>query len=190
MNLWLVRHAQPLVPAGVCYGALDLPADPQQTRQAALALAQTLPKGLLLRSSLLQRCKHLTLELQALRPDFICQFEADLSELDFGCHEGQRWDAIATEVYAVWMADFARHRFGGAESVSEFMLRVKRVWQAAQARAQDEIWVTHAGVIRAAGLLAQGVHCLNDPAAWPAEVPAFGQSWCLAMPGDSITHPG
>lgn len=179
MRLWLVRHAQPLVDAGICYGALDLPADQQLTAQAAHALAQTLPKGLLLRSSSLQRCKQLMQALQAFRPDLTCEIEPGLSEMNFGCFEGQRWDAIAKEAFDAWLADFAGYRFGGVENLSEFMSRVNQVWQTAQQRSQDEIWVTHAGVIRAASLLAQGVFQLDDPAKWPTAAPDFGQCWCL-----------
>ena len=51
MRLWLVRHAAPQVPAGTCYGALDVAADEAATQQAALALAQALPVGVALHSS-------------------------------------------------------------------------------------------------------------------------------------------
>jgi len=179
MKLWLVRHAQPLVDAGVCYGALDLPADQHHTSLVAHELANTLPKGLLLRSSSLQRCKQLTQDLHALRPDLTCEIEPRLSEMNFGCFEGQRWDAIAKEAFDAWLADFAGYRFGGVENLGEFMSRVNQVWQAAQQRSQDEIWVTHAGVIRAASLLAQGVCELDDPARWPTGAPDFGKYWCL-----------
>ena len=43
MKLWLVRHAQPCVAAGVCYGALDVAAEPEATQSAALVLAKHLP---------------------------------------------------------------------------------------------------------------------------------------------------
>ena len=46
MKLWLVRHAQPRIEAGVCYGQLDLAADAQATRPCAEALAQVLPPGI------------------------------------------------------------------------------------------------------------------------------------------------
>ena len=42
MRLWLVRHAQPLVAPGVCYGATDMPADVDATSQAAQALVDRL----------------------------------------------------------------------------------------------------------------------------------------------------
>ena len=34
-RLWLVRHAQPVVATGTCYGALDVPADAAATQVAA-----------------------------------------------------------------------------------------------------------------------------------------------------------
>ena len=41
MNLWLARHAQPLIGAGICYGVLDVAADAALTTAAAKALAAT-----------------------------------------------------------------------------------------------------------------------------------------------------
>ena len=40
VSLWLVRHAQPLVAPGTCYGRLDVPADTHATLTAARALAE------------------------------------------------------------------------------------------------------------------------------------------------------
>jgi alpha-ribazole phosphatase len=69
VKLWLVRHAQPLVASGVCYGATDLAADPQATLQAAQVLALTLPKGAAVSSYPLQRYELLTHILRGLRLD-------------------------------------------------------------------------------------------------------------------------
>lgn len=60
MKLWMVRHAQPLIEAGICYGATDVAADAQATLQAAHTLAQLLPAGLAMLSSPLQRCERLS----------------------------------------------------------------------------------------------------------------------------------
>lgn len=97
--------------------------------------------------------------------------------MDFGCWEGQRWDLIPEADYARWTADFADYRFGGKESVREFMQRVTLAWDTAQSGAQDAVWITHAGVIRAASLLAQGVRQVDQATQWPREAPAFGR-WC------------
>jgi alpha-ribazole phosphatase len=186
MTLWLVRHAQPLVAPGVCYGALDIPADAEATRQAAQALAQAVPHGAALTSSPLQRCEQLTQCLQGLRPDLTHVVDARLAEMDFGQWEGQRWDAIARAELDAWTAEFATWRCGGAESVQGFMDRVGAAWDAtrAQARAQGgttQVWITHAGVIRAAQLLAAGQRQITRADQWPPMAPGFGQWWVQEM---------
>jgi len=169
----LVRHAQPLIVPGVCYGALDVAADPLATRQAAQVLAQQLPQGALMVTSPLQRCELLAHTLYGLRPDLAYKNEPRLAEMNFGCWEGQRWADIPQQAYDDWTADFWQHRFGGAESVAEFMARVASAWQETAA----QVWITHAGVIRALRLIQSGVREVHDAALWPADAPAFGQ-WC------------
>lgn len=175
MTLWLVRHGRPLVAPGVCYGALDVAADPHDTQQAAQALADVLPQGILVRSSPLQRCKLLALDLQGLRPDLTYKTDARLREMHFGQFEGQRWDSIARAHVDAWTADFWQHRFGGVESVAELLARVDAAWRDSQQSGQDQAWITHAGVIRATSLLARGVRRIDDAAQWPTTAPAFGQ---------------
>lgn len=182
MTLWMARHAQPLIAPGVCYGATDVAADAPATLAAAKALSLVLPQGLLLLSSTLQRCEQLTMQLLALRPDLICKMDARLTEMDFGFWEGQRWDAIPQADLERWTADFAQHACGGAESVGVFMRRVSEVWDEQTDRGQDAVWITHAGVIRAATLLSNGVRHISQANHWPQDAPAFGQ-WCsLASP--------
>jgi alpha-ribazole phosphatase len=178
--IWLVRHAQPVIAPGVCYGALDVPADAQATRQAALGLAQRLPPKVLLSVSPLLRCQQLAQALLALRPDLSHQTEARLAEMNFGNWEGQRWDALPPEVLDAWTTDFWRYRVGGGECLAAFMGRVAQVWDAAaQARLSGvaQVWLTHAGVIRAARLLSSGQRQVLAAADWPVAVPAYGQCW-------------
>ena len=181
MTLWLVRHAQPLVAPGTCYGALDVPADTQATRTTARVLAQALPQGAELLSSPLQRCTQLALALHTLRPDLVYRTEPDLAEMHFGVYEGVLWKDIPQAALDGWTDDFWRHRFGGRESVADFMARVSAVWDAAQARRQAgavQVWVTHAGVARAVSLLEQGLRTLQRADQWPVQAPAFGQWVC------------
>lgn len=178
MTLWLVRHARPLVEPGVCYGALDVPAELQHTQQTAERLARVLPPGLTLRSSPRQRCLQLASALAALRPDLVCTPDPRLAEMDFGLWEGQRWEAIGAAALADWTADFARHRPGGGESVQAFMRRVGAAWDealAARQAGQALGWITHAGVIRAAELLASGLACPEHAGQWPLDAPDYGQ---------------
>lgn len=175
MTLWLVRHAQPRVAPGVCYGASDLAADAAATRACAQQLAERLPPGLPLVASPLQRCERLALALQGLRPDLTLKFDARLAEMDFGCWEGQRWDAIPQAAFDAWMADFGAHRFGGRESVDELLQRVAAVHAEQVAQGRDAVWITHAGVIRAMALMAQGISRLARADQWPREAPGWGE---------------
>ena len=174
MSLWVVRHAQPLIGPGVCYGALNIPADLAATAQAAKELAQVLPLGAQLRYSVLQRCELLVQALCGLRPDLSCKPEPRLVEMNFGVYEGVAWADIPKDALDVWTQDFAQHRFGGHESVAEFMTRVAAVWDECPGGQPDTVWITHAGVARAAVLLAQGIRLPTSAQQWPAQAPAFG----------------
>lgn len=184
MTLWVVRHAQPRVAPGICYGALDVPAEPEATHTAAKALAQVLPQGAVAHVSVLQRCELLAQYLRGLRPDLTFKPEPRLVEMHFGLHEGVAWADIGEPAMDAWTADFWAHRFGGQESVAEFMGRVAQVWDACQparAAGQVQVWITHAGVARAVSLLAQGVRSVQRADQWPCEAPAFGQ-WMRVLP--------
>ncbi|QTN29056.1 histidine phosphatase family protein [Rhodoferax sp. AJA081-3] len=175
MKLWLVRHAQPLVEAGMCYGASDIAADPAATQQAAQGLAAVLPQGVCVVSSPLQRCEQLTEVLRGLRPDLTYRHDARLVEMDFGQWEGQRWDSIPRAELDGWTAAFDTWRCGSAESVADVMRRVGAVWDETRALQQPTVWITHAGVIRAATLLAQGQRQIRNASAWPKTAPAWGE---------------
>ncbi|WP_295953705.1 histidine phosphatase family protein [Rhodoferax sp.] len=176
MTLWLARHAQPRVAAGVCYGALDVAADGPATLAAAHTLAAALPLGIYVASSPLQRCEHLAQALSTLRPDLTPIFDPRLREMDFGHWEGQHWDAIGQPALEAWTADFARHRPGGGESVQMFMQRVAAAWDAVGTR--PTLWITHAGVARACSLLAVGIRSIARADQWPHAAPGYGE-WLI-----------
>ena len=179
MKLWLVRHAQPLVDGGVCYGASDVPADAQETLRAARGLAAQLPPGLAMRSSPLRRCRQLADALCALRPDLACRDDSRLAEMDFGRWEGARWDAIARDDFEGWTADFPGWRCGGGESVAQLMARVAAALADAQAGAGDALWITHGGVVGAVRLLAAGIAVPRLAADWPRGALDFGHAECF-----------
>lgn len=176
--LWLVRHAQPLVAPGVCYGAWDVAADEAATQKAAHRLADAVPSGAVVITSPLQRCEQLTLVLRGLQPNLTYNTDARLREMDFGHWEGQRWDAIGRDELDGWTAAFATWRCGGGECVADFMVRVAAAWDEALALEQPVVWITHAGVARAVTLLAQGRRQIDDASQWPAQAPAFG-AWTV-----------
>jgi alpha-ribazole phosphatase len=182
VKLWLVRHAAPLVQAGVCYGRTDLAADAEASERCAAHLADVLPADCDLWASPRQRCRQLALALQLIRPDLQSQDDERLAEMDFGAWEGQRWDAITTAELQAWTDNFADYATGAnGESVRNMMDRVGAAFddasRQAHASGRDQVWITHAGVIRAAALLARGIRQVRLAAEWPLEAPGFGQ-WC------------
>jgi alpha-ribazole phosphatase len=150
MKLYLVRHAQPLVASGVCYGASDVACDPRLIQTAAQQLQHELPQGLRIISSPLQRCEHLAQNLCRLEPTFDLKIDTALAEMNFGHWEMQPWRDIAPHEISAWTDDFAHYRCGhSGESTAQFVQRVAiRVARSVQ-EGQDEVWITHAGVIRA-----------------------------------------
>lgn len=179
MKLWLARHARPLIATGVCYGASDVLADEDATLQAAELLAKVLPANTLCRVSPLQRCQKLASALLQIRPDCFLNFslytDKRLVEMDFGHFEGQPWSCIAKADVDAWTANFGNHRFGGVECANDVLQRVAQALKDSQAQQVDDVlWITHAGVIRAASLLAQGITRVDTADQWPQAVPAFG----------------
>lgn len=138
MRLFLIRHPQPEITPGICYGRSDLP-----LRQpwSADALQAHLPAGVPVVSSPLQRCRALA---AALAPDY--RIDERLTELDFGAWEMQAWDDIPRAQIDSWAADplgFAGH---GGESVLQMQARVRQAL--ADLDGRDCVWVTHAGVMK------------------------------------------
>jgi alpha-ribazole phosphatase len=150
MRLYLVRHPQPLIASGICYGASDVLCSAEQLEIGAQDLLKELPKDLRMISSPLQRCERLAQVLCRLQPDLSYKTDEKLAEMHFGAWEMQAWDAIAPEELKAWTDDFAAYRCGGSgESAGQFVQRVaQRLLESAQ-HEESEIWITHAGVIRA-----------------------------------------
>lgn len=187
-QLWLVRHAQPLVAAGTCYGALDMPADPAATAESALRLAQVLPQNLWVRHSPLQRCEQLAQALQVLRPDFASKSDERLMEMNFGTWEGRAWNAIARADIDAWTDRFAEHRPGGGDSLAGMLQRVASALHdihRTEARKEgDVLWISHAGVARCVQWLLgeQGRHgALPRADQWPLEAPEPGHWACYPL---------
>ncbi len=180
MKLWLLRHAKVLSATGLCFGASDLPADAEATRAAARAAAATLPRELPVWVSGLRRARQLADELQALRPDLgTPRCDVRLNEMDFGQWEGRPWADIPRTEFDAWTADFAHHRVGGGESTQQVLTRVATALDDLQAlvgASGEALWVTHAGVVRAAMYVTQR-HAMPIPSAveWPTAVVGHGK---------------
>ncbi|HYD62255.1 MAG TPA: histidine phosphatase family protein [Noviherbaspirillum sp.] len=157
MRLYLVRHAQPDVSEGVCYGSTDLPVRSDSQQRALAHLANALPKQIPIFSSPLQRCRTLAVALShELGADFPA-LDARLVEMDFGAWEMRAWSEIPREEVDAWAADLQAYRPGGGENLYEVARRVQAFHEDLRARRLPAaIVVGHAGTIR---LLLAGIQC-------------------------------
>ena len=146
MKLHLVRHPQPAVAPGLCYGASDVDVVPDElARVHATLSASGLPAKLPVYTSPLRRCVQLA---RRLAPSGL-HIDARLAEMDFGAWEMRAWSAIAREEVDAWAADLLHYRPGGAESVLDVARRVAGFVDALRKDAVDEaLVICHAGTIR------------------------------------------
>ena len=143
MQVFLIRHPRPLIAEGICYGCLDV--DCEDPAPIAARLRAELPAGTPIISSPLQRARKLA---EAIDAEARC--DSRLREIDFGCGEGQRWDAIDRTLLDAWAADMRDFCLHGGESVRQLEARVIdfACWLAASGLPRVAL-VAHAGVLRA-----------------------------------------
>jgi len=139
MILHLIRHPEPVIEPGICYGRLDILA--KNAEAAAERLRAELPPDLPVWSSPLRRCRELA-ELLHPAP----RFDQRLAEMDFGLWEGRPWDSIPRTELDAWAADIAGYTPPGGESPRDVQRRVLDFIN--ELAVPQAVLVTHAGVIR------------------------------------------
>lgn len=150
MALVLIRHPQPEVAAGICYGKTDL-----LLREPATLSVQEIDERLRqapshMACSPLRRCAELGAAFAAVHQNANLTFDARLQELDFGNWEMQPWDSIGKDQMDEWITSGFDAIHGG-ESLQALDARVASWLDDAQGTyaANQTLWViTHAGVIR------------------------------------------
>ncbi|NOV25144.1 alpha-ribazole phosphatase [Cupriavidus necator] len=150
MDVVLIRHAQPQVAPGTCYGCLDLPllaplAPPATQIAAGLPAPDRIVASPLARA--LDTARALAQAWAGPLPAI--ETEPALREIDFGSWEGVAWDAIDRAALDQWAADLLHARPHGGEAPAQAMARVVE-WAATLAGARDQcVWVVgHAGPMR------------------------------------------
>lgn len=125
MEFALIRHTRCDIPAGTCYGQLDIPLASSATLDIEHTLSRIPPVDLVF-SSPSQRCHFLA---QALARRDACEvlIRPDLRELSFGAWEGLRWNDIPREVSDAWAADAWNNAPPEGESEHQLWQRVARV---------------------------------------------------------------
>jgi alpha-ribazole phosphatase len=155
MELYLIRHPEPVEAEGLCYGRADLAISRSVLAETAVRLRGELPDAVwsraLIYTSPLSRCRELARELAAPRDPLV---SAELFELDFGTWEGLHWNAVPRAELDAWARDTWSYRPGGGESASAVAARWQRwLCEIGGSRADAAVAVTHAGFIRVA------LHC-------------------------------
>ena len=144
MQLYLIRHPQPEIAPGICYGQSDIAVSDAQCQFVLRQLHNALPFDMPLFSSPLQRCATLA---NMLHP--APTFDARLMEMHFGKWEMQPWDAIARTEIDAWAADVAGYAPGGGETVIGMAVRVIQFLSDLVEKGQsDAAIVAHAGSMR------------------------------------------
>jgi alpha-ribazole phosphatase len=156
MQLYLVRHPQPIGVNGLCYGRQEVPVDAESVARAATAVLDRVPKAVIegarIFSSPASRCLVLARCLAAPREPEVAE---DLAEMDFGSWEGRAWDQVPRDQLDAWARDVWHYPPGGVECAARVAARWQR-WVKRVGSGGDEpvVAVTHAGVIRVALALA------------------------------------
>jgi alpha-ribazole phosphatase len=185
MKLYLLRHPQPDVAPGLCYGAADVAAGAVAMAEVRMRLASTgLPGDLPVYTSPLRRCAALAGSLGAAT----LHVDARLAEMDFGTWELRPWSDIPRAEVDAWNADLLRYRPGGAENVLDVARRVA-AFRAGLLRAgtREALVVCHAGTIRLLLALRAG-RTLEDAALDAARIPhriGYGELLVLECDNDN-----
>lgn len=178
MRLYLVRHAQPDVPEGTCYGRSDLPTVAEHQRHIIVQLATSLPARVPIFSSHLQRCRTLAVDLACSLDAGEPTIDQRLAEMDFGAWEMKAWSAIQREEIDAWSADLEGYRPGGGESLLDVARRVRAFHDDLRRKELPAaIVIGHAGTIRLllAGLQSETAEAMVALAAQTANRIAYGE---------------
>lgn len=161
MKIYLIRHPDPEVEPGVCYGRLDLSPRNDALEQAIERVQRLVPAGLHVLSSPLLRCRALTESLLQAGHWHTHGFDERLQEMDFGQWEGQRWDDIGAEAVEQWRLDLLNHRPPGGEALADVVARCRGLLDEIMSLSTDPddavVLVTHAGPIQVMNRLLQNL---------------------------------
>lgn len=157
---WWVRHAPVPGPRDQIKGRLDLPSDTSNLPVFAIQ-AGRLPKGAAVYTSSRIRTQQTLAALVNAGFDAPSPvIEADFDEQDFGQFQGHTWGELAGDpsLDAFW-ADPANTAPPGGESFAALVERVRRgiAHVAPKHAGENIVVVAHAGTIRAALAVAQGI---------------------------------
>lgn len=150
LKLLLLRHGPVKVPAGLCYGRLDVPHREPSAHWIGVARSfiqgYVGPQG---RGQSSPSTRALALAQQLAPASQPVPVDPRWQELDFGHFEGRLWSEIPPEESLPWTENAACAPCPGGESFAQLQNRVRQClgdWQKSQ---QSQWVVCHGGPIRA-----------------------------------------
>lgn len=158
MECYLVRHTQPDIASGICYGRLDLDvaADFNQKAKAISAYLKQQDCQQVI-SSPAKRCLRLA-QYIATNNELTLNQDPAWLEFNFGEWEGKSWQQIGQAQIDAWQRNLLHFTMPNGDCLQQFDLNVVKAWRQLVAQSRDKriALVTHAGVIRSivANLLA------------------------------------
>ena len=148
MDVYLIRHTQPDIPAGLCYGRLDVSLRAHFADEAAKLLPQ-LPPGPPIVSDESGRCTRLGAYLGKTLAG-TTRVDTRLAELDFGAWEGRLWADIPRIHTTVWAKDVWNQAPPDGETYAALQTRVAAAWESIlQIAASELVIVASIGPLRA-----------------------------------------
>lgn len=152
--LYLIRHTEPLIETGTCYGQLDCAVTDDYPSQSSNILAYFNNKTIsTIYSSPLRRCAQLAEDLADQHSATEVIYEDAFKEINFGDWEGMKWDDIGRAQIELWNENRLHFEFPNGECPDLFRRRVLSTYARLQSSSQSAadsaiVLVTHAGVIR------------------------------------------
>ena len=149
MLIYLIRHTQPDVPKGICYGRTDLDVA-HSFESEATAVQRVLPSvtdRTRIISSPLLRCRKLA---DFLAKGHLVSEDDRLAEINFGEWEMQPWKSIGQEILLAWRQQFVDVPSPAGEAYRTVYERAMNLrTELAYLDADQVFLVTHSGIIRA-----------------------------------------
>ena len=146
MEVYLVRHIEPSIEKGICYGQLDV-AIPDDCQIQHQQIINELPHDFdAIFSSPLSRCKQLAEHISN-----TVIYDKRLMEVNFGDWEGKKWDDINQTDLNNWMNNYITAAPPNGESLTDVLNRFLDFIAEVKTTHHTKILiVAHAGIIRCA----------------------------------------
>ena len=148
MKIVLIRHPEPLIAPGVCYGRLDLALNPVGLEKASMIAGDpSLADVTRIWTSPSQRCQ-IVADILSDTLQIVPQVDSRLQEFDFGEWEKKPWDEVPRLALDKWAADPVAFHAPGGETGQALIDRVTAFHRDLVEANEDCAVVSHGGPLK------------------------------------------